>query len=97
MVELEKMRTSIVKKLCNLGTCWIIEISSVLRSAHVVLKNQDKVMFYVNNYIDWDLFNQLYDLDWIEKDIQNADAVTRKLGPTLIRATNHRLEVARKD
>lgn len=32
-------------------------------------------MFYFNNYIDWDQFNQLCDPDWLEKDIQSADAV----------------------
>ena len=30
------------------------KISSVLRSAHMVPKDQDKFVFYVNNYIDWD-------------------------------------------
>ena len=54
-------------------------------------------MFYVNNYIDWNQFNQLYNLDWMEKSIQNADVVTCKLGPALIRAINHKLEVAKED
>ena len=62
----------------------------------MVFRDQDKFMFYVNNYIDWDQFNQLYDLDWIEKGIKNADAVTRKLRPASTRATNDRLKVARK-
>ena len=47
----------------NLGAHWIIEISPVLRSTYVVPRNQDKFMFYVNNYIDWNQFNQLYDPD----------------------------------
>ena len=50
-------------------------------------------MFYVNNYIDWDQFNPLYDLDQIEKNIRNADAIACKLGPSLTRTTNNRLEV----
>ncbi len=33
----------------------------------------------------------------MEKDIRNSDAVTRKLGPTLTRVTNQRLEVAREE
>ena len=32
----------------------------------------------------------------MKKGIQNADAVTRKLRPTLIRATNNGLKIARK-
>ncbi len=54
MIELEKMRASIAENLYNLGAYRIIEISSLLRSAHVMPRDQDKVVFYVNNYIDWD-------------------------------------------
>ncbi len=69
----------------------------VLRNTPVVPKDQDDVVFYVNNYIDWNQFNQLYDLDRIEKGIRNADAVVRKLGPASTRPTNQRLEVAREE
>ena len=63
MVELEKWHASTTENPRNLGAHCIIEVSSVLRSAHVVPRDQDKAMFYVNNYIDWDQFNQLYDAD----------------------------------
>ena len=75
----------------------MIEISFVLCSILVVLRDQDKFVFYVNNYIDWDLFNQLYNLDWMEKDIRNIDAVIRKLGLASTRATNQNLGVAREE
>ncbi len=54
MIELEKMRASITENPRNLGAHRIIEISLVLRSAHVVPRDQDKVVFYINNDIDWD-------------------------------------------
>ena len=57
MIELEKMRASTAKNPRNLGAHRIIEITLVLRSPHVVPRNQDKFVFYVNNYIDWDQFN----------------------------------------
>ena len=47
----------------NLGAYRIIKISLILYSAYTVPRDQDKFVFYVNNYIDWDQFNQLYDLD----------------------------------
>ena len=52
MIEFEKMRASTMENPRNLGAHRIIEISSVLRSAHMVLRDQDKFVFYVNNYID---------------------------------------------
>ena len=55
------------------------------------------MVFYVNNYIDWNQFNQLYNADWFNKGIRNADAVACKLGPALIKVTNLRLEVAKEE
>ncbi len=97
MIELEKMCALIAENPRNLGAHRIIEISSVLCSAHVVSRDQDKFVFYVNNYIDWNQFNQLYDPDWMEKGIRNADAVVCKLRPASTSATNQRLEVAREE
>ena len=97
IIELEKMCTLIAKNFCNLGVHQIIEILLVLRSTHVVPKNQEKFVFYVNNYIDWDQFNQLYDSDWMKKGVKNADAVTCKLRLALTRAINDKLEAARKE
>ena len=54
-------------------------------------------MFYINNYIDRDQFNQLYNPNQIEKGVQNIDAVACKLGLALTRANNHRLEIAREE
>lgn len=74
----------------------MIKISSILRNTHVVSRDQDKFVFYVNNNIDWDQFNQLYDSDWIEKVTKSADAIARKFGLALTRVTNYRLKVARE-
>ena len=86
----------ITENPCNLDAYWIIEISSVLHSIYVIPRDQNKFMFYVNNYIDWNKFNQLYDPDWMKKGIRNANAIARKLGPASTRATNDRLKVAKE-
>ena len=54
LIEFEKMRILTMENSRNLGAHRIIEISSFLYSAYRVPKNQDKFVFYVNNYIDWD-------------------------------------------
>lgn len=53
-------------------------------------------MFYVNNDIYYDQFNQLYDLNLIEKSIKNANVIAYKLAPALKMTINNRLEVARE-
>ena len=57
MVEFEKIRTLITKNPYNFSACRIIKIFSILHNAHVVPRDQDKVVFYINNSIDWDRFN----------------------------------------
>lgn len=46
--------------------------------------------------MDQNQFNQLYDFNQIDKSIKKANTITSKLGPALIRATNHKLEVTSK-
>lgn len=97
MIKLEKIRVLITENSHNLDVYRIIEISLILHCAHIVFRDQDKVMFYVNNYINWNLFNQLHDSDKIEKSIKNADIVVHKFGPPLISATYQRLKVAKEE
>ena len=52
MVELEKMHALIAKNFHNFDTYWIIKIFLVLRSVYMVFRDQDKVIFYINNYIN---------------------------------------------
>ena len=56
MIELDKWHVSMAENLRNLSAHHIIEVSSDLRSAYVISRDQDRIIFYVNNYIDWDQF-----------------------------------------
>ncbi len=35
--------------------------------------------FYLNNYIDWDQFNQLYNPEWQTKGTRSANAIVQRL------------------
>ncbi len=52
IVELKKIYTSTAKHSCNLGAHWIIKIFSILRNLYVVPRDQERIEFYVNNYIN---------------------------------------------
>ena len=52
MVELEKICALTAKNPHNRGIFQIIEISLILHNAYVILRDQDKFVFYDNNYID---------------------------------------------
>ena len=81
MIKLKKYPISRVENPLNLSGQWFYKISEVLQSAHVVLRDTESNTFYLNNYIDWDQFNQLYNSEWQTKGIQSANAIIRKLMP----------------
>ena len=53
-------------------------------------------MFYINNYINQNQFNQLYNPDQFNKNIQNMEIIIYKFEPTSTKVTNLRLQKARK-
>ena len=54
MIEFEKMCTLNIGNLYYLGVYQMIEILSSLYSPYIVAKDQDKFVFYINNYINLD-------------------------------------------
>ena len=58
-------------------------LSSVLRSAHIIpaMDNVDKRLtdiFYINNYIDWDQYQVLFEDDWEEKGRERARLIKQQ-------------------
>lgn len=96
IIESKNQHTSTAENPLNFSVYYIVKISSILCSTYIILKNQKKIKFYVNNYIDQNQFNQLYVFNQLKKDIQNADIITNKFLPVLIKATNLRRKKTRK-
>lgn len=44
--------TSTAKHFLNFGAYYIIEISSILHNIYIIFKNPEKIVFYIDNYID---------------------------------------------
>lgn len=66
MIMLKKILALTRKNSQNVGVYWMMEILLILYNNHVIFKNQDNFMFYVNNYIDRDEFNPFYNCDRME-------------------------------
>lgn len=96
MIKLKKIPILIAENFYNLSIYEIIKILLILYNTYIIFRDQDKFVFYVNSYINQNQFNQLYDPDWINKDIRNINIVACKFGPVLTRAMNYRLKVASK-
>ena len=64
MAEPEKSPILKARNLLNFSGQRFYKISEVLRSAHIVSRNTENNIFYFNNFIDCDHFNQLYNSEW---------------------------------
>ncbi len=90
MIKLEKYLISRAENPLNLGGQRFYKISEVLQSAHFVPRDTEGNTFYLNNYIDWDQFNQLYDTKWQTKGTQSANVIVWKLMSTSRKAIEQR-------
>ena len=61
IIKFEKIYALTTKNLCNFNVYQMIKISLVLCNTYIVSRHQNKFMFYIYYYINWDLLNQLYD------------------------------------
>jgi hypothetical protein len=66
MIELQSSSKKIFKNSRRFETKRFYDMSSILRNAHVISNERNK--YYVNNYIDWNTYNIVYDNDFMRKD-----------------------------
>lgn len=62
IIELEKYPIFRAQNSFYLDCQQFYKISEVLQTAHIVISNIESNNFYLNDYIDWKQFTQLYDL-----------------------------------
>ncbi len=72
MIEVEQWSKNTVKKSRYLECQWFYNMNTILQSAHLI-STESKKFFYVNNYIDWDTFNILYEESFLKKKVQKTN------------------------
>jgi hypothetical protein len=49
-------------------------MSTILRSAHII-PTDNLGVYYVNNYVDWDQYNIIFDPEFLTNGIRDADRI----------------------
>jgi hypothetical protein len=75
MIELKNWRDEIARNLKNLKVNRVYDISTVIQSAHVVFSESEH--YYVNNYVNWDTYNIIYDENFLKKRINRIEMFKR--------------------
>jgi hypothetical protein len=71
MIELKNWRDEIARNSKNLRANRMYNISSVIRSVHVVFSETEH--YYVNNYVNWDTYNTVYDENFLKNEVRRAE------------------------
>ena len=77
MVEVEDWPIVHSQNPCNIGHCCFFDMSMILWSAHIVPTGNTGV-YYINNYVDWDQYNTIFDPDFIVNGTWDADRIAKQ-------------------
>ena len=61
------------KKFRKLNHCCFYNLCNIIRNVHFVLTNQSCTRFFINNFIDWDQYNTIFDSEFIRNRIYYID------------------------
>ena len=80
MIEVQTQSIGMSNRPYSLGPCKFVKLTAILRSLHVISSrgdqtqgNQSSEKLYLNNYSDWDIYNTLYDEDFLETGTRLAN------------------------
>ena len=73
MHEVKNFSSNTFQNSRLLNSCHFYDLLHIIRSAHLVSANQMHIRFYVNNFIDWNQYNTVYDSNFMTSDKQIVD------------------------
>jgi len=77
MIEMKNWSINLIRNSRKLKAHQFYWLTNVIWSAHVMLINENMSIYYVNNYIDWDQYNTLYDEDFLKKRRQKMNELDK--------------------
>ena len=78
MIELSDWPAQIFNNSQIMGDCRFFTMSNILWSVHIISaslgtrQRSETVMYYLNNFVDWDSYNTIYEEDFLNKDTKIA-------------------------
>ena len=74
MVEVEDWPQVRTQNPRNIGHQYFFDMSTILRSAHII-PTDNIGLYYINNYVDWDQYNTIFDPEFLTNGIRDADRI----------------------
>ena len=61
------------KKFKKLNHCRFYDLCNIIQNVHFVSIYQSCTRFFVNNFIDWNQYNTIFDFEFIRNGIRYVD------------------------
>jgi hypothetical protein len=74
MVEVKDWPQVHIQNPRNIGHRYFFDMSTILRSAHIIPTGTIG-LYYVNNYVDWDHYNTIFDPEFLANGIRDTDRI----------------------
>ena len=74
MVEVEDWPQVRTQNPRNIGHRYFFDMSTILRNAHIISTGITG-LYYVNNCVDWDHYNTIFDPEFLANGIRDADRI----------------------
>lgn len=78
MFKVKSVSITMTKRSQELHNHCLFEMHDILRSAHIIFIEQ-KEHYYVNNFVNWNQYNTIYDSEFMTKDIKIADKFAKQI------------------
>ena len=72
MMKVKTWHASNARNSCNIDVWWFYQMFTILYSAHVISTEFWDDTYYINNYIDWNTYNTIYDSDFFSQEMRAA-------------------------
>ncbi len=70
MMKVKTWHASDARNSCNIDAWQFYQMFTILCSTHVISIRLQNDTYYINNYIDWDTYNIIYDSDFFSQEIR---------------------------
>ena len=79
MIKIERISSSKRQDDSNARARRLWSLSIIKRSVHVIFIDENDKRFYINNYVNWEIYNTFYRADWAKLSIRRVRKTAKQM------------------
>ena len=79
IMKVKTWHTSDARNSHNINVWWFYQMFTIFHNAHIISIELWNDTYYINNYIDWNTYNTIYDSDFFSQEMRAACDYERQI------------------